>query len=197
MNRSLNNKKCFALMASTVLLLALPVVASATIVGSTFTSSISATGGVSVNKSSGTSFCVGAPLDCGGGSGVSASYGFSIVSPTVDAINFQFYGSTNAEAGSFSVALSDFLRPNGTPIYPITNVAYASGSLGDATSTGSWDGTTALMTFATGVGYDALGGNFVTFDVTHAVPEPASLGMLGLGLLGIGVMRRKVKARKS
>lgn len=193
----IKNKKCFALMASTVLLLALPVVASATIVGSSFTSAISASGGVQVSPNSGTSFCVGAPLACGSGSGMSSSYSFSIVSPTVDAINFQFFGTTYAETGSFSVALSDFLRPNGTPIYPISSIALHSGSLGGASISDGWDGTTAIMSFLTTSGYDAFGGNYVHFYVTHAVPEPASLGMLGLGLLGIGVMRRKIKARKS
>src|SRR5690349_7896569 len=78
--------------------------ANATIVGSTYDFSTSITGNTQISPAPGAptlhtdptnpGFCVGPPVACGNGSGVSGGFTFSTVSPTQDHINFSFFGST-------------------------------------------------------------------------------------------------------
>jgi hypothetical protein len=134
-------------------------------------------------------FCVGPPVDCAGEGGVSGSFAFATVTPTLDTITFTYFGSTlGAGPGSFSIDLGNFVTVDGEVIQGVT---LASGSLGGATSSVTFNGTNAVFTQTTGTEYNALDGTSVVFNVatTAAVPQPASLVLLVSALLGIGVMR--------
>lgn len=168
--------------------------AHATIVGSTYDFSATATGTMSISPTKGTytdpsnpGFCVGG--GCGQTGGMSGSFSFSQPSPTLGTITFTFFGSTSSGlSGTFTINLGNFQTTDGESI---TGVSYASGSLYSGTfNTVSWNGTTASFTGkCPGVCY-AVGGQDVTFDVTtqSSVPEPSTLAIFGAGLLGLGAM---------
>lgn len=171
--------------------------ANATIVGSTYDFSASATGNTTISAPTGTytdpsnpGFCVGPLLACGSGSGVSGSFNFGNSSPNVDTITFSFYGSTfGAGPGSFTIDLGNFHTTDGETIQ---GVSFGSGSLGGASISNSWNGTDALFTFNTSSDFNAIGGNYVTFNVsTKSVPEPAPLLLMGTGLMGLGFVKRR------
>ena len=164
-------------------------VANATIVGSTYDFTTSVTGNTQISPLGGPTlhtdpanpgFCVGPPVACGAGSGVSGAFTFATVSPTLDTITFSFFGSTaGAGPGSFTIDLGHFVTKDGEVV---TGASYASGNLGGATSNAIFNGTDASFIFATGADYNAIGGNFVTFDVnTRPVPGP----VVGAGLPGL------------
>src|SRR5436305_9364959 len=89
--------------------------ANATIVGSTYNFTTSVTGNTQISPLGGPTihtdpanpgFCVGPPVACGAGSGVSGAFTFATVTPTLDRITFTYFGSTaGAGLGSFSVDL--------------------------------------------------------------------------------------------
>lgn len=191
-----------ALCAVAALSLIFAAAANATIVGSTYDFSSSTTGNTVVTGSpngsyvdpSNASLCVGPPNNCGGDAGLSGSYTFATVSPTLSTITFTFYGSTaGAGPGSFTFELGNFQTADGSSIL---GVSYASGWLGGSTNAFNWDGTNAAFTFSTSGDYDAVGGNTVVYNLAMAsatVPEPDSLLMLigGMGLLGLGMLARR------
>jgi len=175
----------------------------ADIMGSTYHFSTSTTGSTAITTSgagtytapSNAGFCVGPPTSCGSGSGMSGSYLFTDVNPTLSTITFSFSGSTFSNVnGSFSIDLGNFVLPDGDSI---SNVTYASGNLAGGSFTGvTWNGTDAVFTGTAGSGYNALGGKNVVFNVTEAahVPEPSSVlllfTVLGGFVTGVKKLRR-------
>ena len=165
--------------------------ASAALSG-TFNGNLSATGNTQISPSgavgpftvgvSGPSFCVGPPLACGSGSGVSGS-----TSVTATTVTAQFFGSTaGAGPGSFTETLTF-----GAPNLLITNVT-ESGSLGGGTLTFSHTSNSITFTETTGSDFNAIGGNTLTFTVTSAtVPEPGSVFLLGTALAGAAVFLKR------
>jgi len=134
---------------------------------------------------SGPSFCVGPPNSCSGGSGVT---GLTTVSGTQ--VTFQFFGTTNGNAGTFTINLINFTTP-------ITGVTYVSGAFNnapDATFVASGFTSTSLSFLgSTTDGFDAFGGNTFVFNVTTAaaVPEPSSVVLLSTLLAGAMFIGRR------
>lgn len=174
--------------------------AKADLTGSTYHFGTSTTGTVQVLSTPGTytdpanpGFCIGPPTACSSGGGVSGSFAFANVNPSLSTITFTFFGSTAGASGSFSVDLSNFVVPDHDQI---TGITFASGSMAGGSESVSWNGTDAIFTGISANDFDAIGGVSAVFDVAMtptATPEPGSLLMLGTGLVGLaGVLRRKL-----
>jgi hypothetical protein len=177
-----------ALYLTAALALAFAPNANATIVGSTYDFTSSVTGNTQISPlgaqgahtdPANVGFCVGPPVECGTGSGVTGFYNFATVSPTLDTITFSFFGSTfGAGPGTFAIDLGHFVTTDGETV---TGVTHASGNLllGDFTNV-SFNGTDAIFTGTAAPEYNAIGGASVVFNVTTQ-PVPAPL--IGHGLL--------------
>ena len=176
---------CFGLVAAMSLALASP--ATAGLVGSSVSGSLEVTaptaadpsgpfGPVVIGPGPEYGTCIGPPVSCGAGSGLSVA-----VDITDTTIDFAFFGSTSGSTGSFALTL------NFAPI--IQNVELASGSFD---SFGLTSSTSSSMVF-TGTGeFNAIGGNFVTFNVTTAVTTgvwavKADVPSVGAGVEGMSV----------
>ena len=127
------------LAAASTLTMAAPAMAH--LVGATYDFSTSVTGSTEIGATPGTytdtanpGFCVGPPVACSSGSGVSGTFTFSSPTPTASDITFTFFGSTAvAGPGTFSIDLGDFVTPDHERI---TSITYSSGNLfeGDFTA---------------------------------------------------------------
>lgn len=95
--------------------------ASAHLVGATYDFATSATGHNAIGAIPGTytdpanpGFCVGPPVECASGAGMSGAFSFADLSPSSSTITFTFFGGTSgAGPGSFSIDLSDFSTTDG------------------------------------------------------------------------------------
>src|SRR5687768_11570698 len=106
------------LLLAMVLSLAFAANANATIIGATYDFSTSATGSTQIDPlgnppglhtdPANPGFCVGPPLLCGQGAGLSGSFAFSNVAQDLDRITFSFFGSTDFAAGTFTINLGNF-----------------------------------------------------------------------------------------
>jgi hypothetical protein len=168
-----------ALTLATGLVVTSAETSTANIVGSTYDFFVSAIGATEIEAVDGTytdpanpGFCVGPPVACSEGFGLSGSFSFADVTPTMSTITFQFFGTGGGMGpGEFSINLSNFMGGD-----TITDVTYASGNLqeGDFTNV-TWEGTSATFTGSSGIGYAATDGASVVFNVTTTA-EPDDLG---------------------
>ena len=195
--------------AVAALTLALAPEASATIVGSTYTFATSDSGNTVIDPlgPQGTftdpanpTFCVVSTSDTSCSSnGLSGSFSFAQVTPTLDRITFRFQGFNGSATGAFTIELGDFVTTDGETI---TGITYNSGTLfsGDFSSV-TWDGTDAVFTGTTPGSFIAFGGASIVFDVTTApasVSQPASLILLAGAVLGLGAVRfRRTNCRSA
>jgi hypothetical protein len=129
--------------------------------------------------------CVGPPVNCAGGTGVTVG-----VDVGASTIVFAFFGSTNGFAGTFNIVISNINEL-------ITSVTGGPLALGPGSfALGSFGPNSITFTGTTGSGFSALGGQAVTFNVVGTpVPEPGTLTLLGLGIAGLRVAYRKRSAR--
>lgn len=151
-------------------------------------------------------FCVfGADDNLCTSGGMSGSYTFADINPTLSRITFSFDGaSSSVNGGSFSILLSNLVQTAGTVISGIAlNNSNINPTFDFNFSFSSLDATSVTFTGTPSEGllYFASPGRTAVFDVfllnpstqpTPEIPEPATYALMGAGLVSLLAFRRRV-----
>ena len=142
-------------------------------------------------------FCVGPPVACGTGSGVSGSFAFADVTPILSTITFTFFGSTSGAATGHVCHRPRQLRHDRRIHDRQRDLFVGEPVLGDFTSV-IWDGTNALFTGTPSKRISTRRRSTVVFNVEMVagyVPEPATLTLAGMALAGYAIAAHRRRRR--
>ncbi|HZU25822.1 MAG TPA: PEP-CTERM sorting domain-containing protein [Bryobacteraceae bacterium] len=118
----------------------------------------------------------------------------------VQGVAFDLLGLQNASAAGFDGATIDFLNASNAVVGTMTINPVQVGTTNLAVQTVVFNSTAADITsigftkINTAAGQAMFGFDNLVLSST-AIPEPASVGLIGLGLVGAGLLRRRFNAR--